>query len=94
MRPHLRYQGWRQPDAIAQYQPHSCSPRDGVAGRGETIAVEVNGISVGAIELQAAWGEGRLDAPQALWQRGPNVITLRTTSPVDLDRVAFMEPER
>ena len=59
-----------------------------------TIAVEVNGISLGAIELQAAWREGRLDAPQALWQRGPNVITLRTTSPVDLDRVTFMEPER
>jgi hypothetical protein len=57
------------------------------------VELEINGNPAGAIELQPEWGEARIEAPQRWWQRGPNIITLRATSGVQVDRVTLLRPE-
>jgi len=58
------------------------------------VEVTINGSPAGSLAVPADWGESRLDAPQGLWARGPNVITLRSAAAIQLDRVLFVRPER
>ena len=63
-------------------------------GSPATVLVAINGSPAGSIPVGPDWGESRLEAPQRLWTRGPNLITLRATSSVQLDRITFLRPER
>lgn len=58
------------------------------------VEVEVNGNPAGAIRLGSEWGEAHVEAPQRYWERGANIVTLRTRAAVLLDRVTFRRPER
>ncbi len=60
----------------------------------ETVEVLINGNAVGSLRPESAWGEAQLEAPERFWERGPNVITLRPSSGVQLDRVTFRRAER
>lgn len=59
----------------------------------QDVEVLVNGNAVGSIRAPADWGEARLEAPRAVWKRGPNVVTLRSPSAVQLDSVTFLRAE-
>jgi hypothetical protein len=59
-----------------------------------TVAITINGSPAGSMTVGPDWGESRLEAPQRLWTRGPNIVSLRATSSVQLDRVTFLRPER
>lgn len=59
-----------------------------------SVEVAVNGHATGSVRAQADWGESHLEAAQRLWVRGPNIVTLRTGSSIQLDRVTFLRPER
>jgi hypothetical protein len=63
-------------------------------GSPATVSVAINGNPAGSIPVGPDWAGSRLEAPQGLWTRGPNVITLRATSSVQLDRITFLRPER
>jgi len=63
-------------------------------GPATRLDVEVNGNAAGAIQVQPAWGEARLEAPQRFWERGPNIVTLRAAPGVQLDRVTFVRSGR
>jgi hypothetical protein len=58
------------------------------------VDVTINGRTAGSIQVGASWGEGRIEVQQALWARGPNIVTLRADRGVDVDRVSFARPER
>ncbi len=62
--------------------------------RATNIEVAVNGNAIGSIQAPPDWGEARLEAPQAFWKRGPNIVTVRARSPVHIDRVTFGGPTR
>ncbi|MEO6401270.1 MAG: hypothetical protein ABIP62_04570, partial [Vicinamibacteria bacterium] len=59
-----------------------------------SVEILVNGASAGVIFLAPDWSEAHVEAPQGLWKRGPNVVTLRAPSPFDLDRVTFVRREQ
>ena len=58
------------------------------------LEVEVNGVPAEALDIQTEWSEGHLEAPQGLWRRGANIITLRPSSEVDLDGITFVRQVR
>lgn len=58
------------------------------------VTVEINGRAIGVANVSGDWNESRLQAPRALWQRGPNVITLRVDHPVEIDGLIFSRMER
>ncbi|HQZ16416.1 MAG TPA: hypothetical protein PLD86_06025 [Vicinamibacteria bacterium] len=58
------------------------------------VEISINGKAVGSVQAQADWEEVRIEAPQRLWARGPNIMTLRASSSIQLDRVSFARPER
>lgn len=58
------------------------------------VDVLVNGKRAGSAALGTTWGKDGMEAAQELWARGPNVITLRSSSPFHLDRVAFARLDR
>ena len=62
--------------------------------RPSKVEVTINGRAAGSIQVETSWGEGRIEVPQALWARGPNIVTLRSDRRVDVDRVSFVRPER
>jgi hypothetical protein len=59
---------------------------------GANVQVALNGVTIGAFSLTPTWDARRVHAPMELWKRGPNVVTLRSSSPVLLDQVAFVRP--
>jgi len=62
------------------------------AAEGASVNVEIaiNGASVGAIRTSGEWQEAKVQGPQHVWKRGANVITLKTSSEVRLDRAVFL----
>jgi hypothetical protein len=63
-----------------------------LARGGETasdVEVLLNDTSIGSVKFGGDWETTRLTAPQLQWRRGPNIIVLRTSSEVQLDRVTF-----
>jgi hypothetical protein len=62
-----------------------------VASNAEVL---LNDESIGSVALGRDWETTRLTAPQSHWKRGPNVITLRAPSEVQLDRVTFQGNNR
>jgi hypothetical protein len=66
----------------------------GAAGSPASVEVAINGRPAGSLNVPAEWGETHLEAPQRFWVRGPNIITLRSTSAVLIDRVVFQRLER
>jgi hypothetical protein len=61
---------------------------------GATVDVFLNGRAVGAITPESNWSERTLEAPQAFWKRGPNVLALKASSELQLDVVTFRRAER
>jgi hypothetical protein len=59
---------------------------------GANVQVVLNGVTIGAFSLTPNWDARRIHAPVELWKRGPNIVTLRRSSAVLLDRVAFVRP--
>jgi hypothetical protein len=53
------------------------------------MEVEINGTPAGFFEVGTTWSPSLLQTPRLLWERGPNVITLRPGSGTQIDRVAF-----
>lgn len=59
-----------------------------------TVDVLVNGKEAGSVGMGTRWGTAQVEAPQGLWARGPNVITLRSPAAVHLDRATFARMDR
>jgi hypothetical protein len=64
------------------------------AGSPTRVDVSINGDRAGSFAIPADWGESRLDAPKNLWVRGPNIITLRPSMPVQVDGMRFVRTEK
>ena len=58
------------------------------------LEVVLNGVSVGTVDIEPEWADRRVEAPQSLWKRGPNVLALRTSSEVDVDSISFLRLAR
>ncbi len=58
------------------------------------LAVRINGRDAGSFMVGDSWDLAPLIVPDRIWVRGPNVISLRTSSPIDLDRVTFKRKDR
>ncbi|MBX7184573.1 MAG: hypothetical protein K1Y01_05440 [Vicinamibacteria bacterium] len=62
--------------------------------RPSKVEVTINGQAAGSFQVETSWGEGGIEVPQALWARGPNIVTLHADRRIDIDRVSFVRPER
>lgn len=56
------------------------------------VEISLNGVGLGAFSLTSTWDARQVHAPQGLWKRGPNVVSLHSSSTVLLDRVTFVRP--
>lgn len=53
------------------------------------VDIEINGTPAGSLEVETTWAQSPLQTPSPLWERGPNVVTLRPKAGIQIDRVAF-----
>jgi hypothetical protein len=63
------------------------------AGASSVVEVFLNDVSIGAAAFSDTWTTASLKAGNDLWTRGPNVLTLRASPEVQMDRVTFRRTE-
>lgn len=59
-------------------------------GAPSRVEVQVNGHEAGTLELESDWTEVHLQTPRQFWRTDANIITLRSATRNDLDRVNFL----